>query len=185
MLQDAADNDFISAIVNAPFQFQVETALMFLGIIALLLVDQRTKMIYWAALTNNDLAEAAKKLSAKKIQEIKIPTKSRKNLTAQAIRNGKPAMTADWKDLFIPALTPAQSRINQANAGIASSAVYPLSGLNTGGAIIFSFYQYLDKISPKTKKFMDFYSQQVITELLRRPVAYDSYPAADEPTKPK
>ncbi|HSW79637.1 MAG TPA: hypothetical protein VLG47_02570 [Candidatus Saccharimonadales bacterium] len=175
MLHEAAESDLFATIVNAPFQFQVDAALMFLGIIVLLLADSKSKQIYRVALTNNDMAEAAKKVSVKKFQDIVIPTNSRKNLIAQVIRNGRPAMTTDWKDLFIPSLTPAQSRINQANAGIASSAVYPLTGMDCGGALIFSYYQYIDKISAKTKKFMESYVQGVSDELSKHPALCESY----------
>lgn len=175
MLQNATDKTLFSVIVNAPFQFQVEAALMFLGIVVLLLADSKTKLIYRVALTDNDLAEATKKVSVKKFHDIKIPVNSRKNLIAQVIRKGKPAMTTDWKDLFAPELTPAQARINQANAGIASSAVYPLSGLDSDGALIFSFYQYIDKINAKTKKFMDSYAMEVSAALANHPAVCERY----------
>lgn len=175
MLQDSADDDLFRAIVNVPFRLKVESALMFLGIIVLLLADKKTKIIYRVAMTDNELAEATKKVSVKRFRDIKVPISSRKNIIAKVIRGDKPAMTTDWKDLFIPALTPAQARINQANAGIACSAVYPLTGLESGGALIFSFYQYIDKINAKTKKFMDFYAKEVSAQLNKRPSVCQDY----------
>jgi hypothetical protein len=155
------DKDLFDAIVNAPFtSLKVETAFLFLGIIVLLLVDKASGTINRIALSNTELAKATTDVSVKKFEEIKIPLGYEKNLIAKVIKTGKPFMTSDWKYLFAPALKPAEARVNQANAGIALSAVYPLS-VRDGGAMIFSYFQYPEQIGSAQKSFMEKYTAVV------------------------
>jgi hypothetical protein len=153
-------------IVNAPFQYKVEMALLFLGIIVLLLVDNEHKTINRVALTNNDLARGAKKMSVKRFEDIKIPLNYPDNSIAEAIRSGKPQETSDWKSLFIPELTPQEARFNQAGAGVGFSAIYPLNARD-GGALIFSYYQYPEDIGGIQHEFMRKYTK-LVTQCLGR-----------------
>jgi hypothetical protein len=160
-----SDKELFAAIVNAPFTaLKVETAFLFLGIIVLLLVDKEAGTINRIALSNTDLAKATKEVSVKKFEDIVIPLDYTKNCIARAINTGVPDTTTDWKDLFAPALKPAEARINQANAGIAYSAVYPLNARD-GGAMIFSYYQYPDHIGHAQADFMSHYASLVETFL--------------------
>jgi len=159
------DNELLDTIVNAPFTaLKVETAFLFLGIIVLLLVDKEAGTINRIALSNTDLAKATKEVSVKRFEDIVIPLNYTKNCIARAISTGVPDTTTDWKDLFVPALKSAEARINQANAGIAYSAVYPLNARD-GGAMIFSYYQYPDHIGHTQAEFMSHYASLVETFL--------------------
>jgi hypothetical protein len=161
--------ELYQTIVNAPMHnFKVETAFLFLGIIVLLLVDKENGTINRIALSNTALAEATKQVSAKRFEDIKIPLVHTKNIIAEAIRSGEPQDTTDWRFLFEPALTKEQARVNQANAGIAYSAVYPLKGVGDGAAMIFSYFQYPENIGDEQKQFMEKYSQ-IVSESLRKP----------------
>lgn len=152
-------------IVDSPFEHKVEAALLHLGIVVLLLVDPETGLINRIALSNTELAKGTTDISIKRFEDIKIPVDYPDNIIAKAIRTGKPQLTTDWKYLFAPALTPEEARFNQAGGAIACSAVYPLLGVPHGGAMIFSYYQYPEKLGSEQRKFMKSYSGAVAAAL--------------------
>jgi hypothetical protein len=166
--QTSNDSDLFETIVNAPMDnFKVATTFLFLGIIVFLLVDKEAGTIDRVALSKTPLAQATRDVSVKKFEEIKIPLNHSENIISKAISTGKPQKATDWKYLFTPDLTPQQARINQASAGIALSAVYPLIGARDGGALIFSYFQYPDMIGKDQEKFMEIYSQLVTESLIQ------------------
>jgi hypothetical protein len=154
------DTALFKAIVDAPFAFKVEAALLYLGIVVLLQVNKRTGMIDRVALSNTELATNTTKVSLLPFEEIKIPVDYDKNIISEAIRTHAPQETTDWEYLFAPSLSGEQARINQASGGIAYSAVYPL-GARDEGALIFSFYQYPDEIGVPQHTFMKTYTKLV------------------------
>lgn len=158
------DEELFQLIVNAPFEYKLETAFLFLGIIVLLMVNKKTGNIDRVALSNTELAKNTTNVSYVPFSEIKIPADHTENIIARAIQTGEPQDTIDWKFLFTPALTSQQARINQASGGIAYSAVYPLKARD-GGAMIFSFFQYPDNISQPQHDFMQKYSALVSSAL--------------------
>lgn len=164
LAQATNDQELFARIVDAPFDYKVETAFLFLGIIVLLLVNKDTGTIDRIALSDTDLAKNTTDVSVIPFKEIKINVDHVENIIAQAINSGEPRDTTDWKYLFIPALTPDQARINQASAGIAYSAVYPIKARD-GGALIFSYYQYEQDIGPAQRTFMKAYAALVTAAL--------------------
>lgn len=152
-------------IVNAPFAYKIETTLMSLGIIVLLLVDKKAGTINRIAISDNELADRTKHRSAKRFEEIRIPLGHPENIIAQAIATGEPQGTADWQYLFVPELSAQDARFNQIEGGIGYSAVYPLKGARDGGAMIFSYFQYPDKIRTAQEDFMQKYSAIVAARL--------------------
>jgi hypothetical protein len=156
--------ELFRAAVNAPFVSKVEAARMCLGIVVLLVAERPAGIIHRVALSDTELAKGTTTISVKKFEDIKIPLDEPKNIIAEAIRSGKPQSTADWYYLFTPALTAEEARFNQAGGAIAYSAVYPLAG-KTGGALIFSYYQYPEKIGGMQESFMDYYSTLVNEQL--------------------
>jgi hypothetical protein len=153
-------------IVNAPFEFRAATAFIFLGIVVLLLVDEKTGTIDRIALSDTVHADATQEVSAKPFSDIRIPLDESENLIARVVRSGKPDGTGDWSGLFAPELTPEQARINQASGGIGYSAVYPLSaGGKRKGAMIFSYYQYPEAIAEAQTQFMQTYTALVSQRL--------------------
>jgi hypothetical protein len=165
VLAAAKSDDLYQTIVNAPFKYKVETTFLFLGIVVLLLVNKETGTIDRVALSQTELAKNTTDVSVVPFNEIKIPADHNDNIIAKAIQTGTPQDTTDWKFLFVPALTPDQARINQASGGIAYSAVYPLD-VAEGGALIFSYFQYLQGIGEQQNEFMKTYSQ-LVTERLK------------------
>lgn len=155
-----ADSDAVrnKLIVDAPFKYKVATTFLFLGIIVLLFVDEDGKYVNRVALSNTELAKNTTEVSYVPFKEIKIPVDHPENIISVAIRTGKPQDTTDWKYLFEPALTPDQARLNQASGGIAYSAVYPLTNVKQGAAMIFSYFQYQQHIGSPQHDFMDKYS---------------------------
>lgn len=158
------DQELFHQVVNTPFTLKVDAAFLFLGIVVLLIVNEKTGLIDRVALSNTELAENTTRVSYVPFEQIKIPLDEPDNIIAKAVRSGKPQDTTDWKFLFTPALTPEQARINQASAGIAYSAVYPFQARG-GGALIFSYYQYASEIGEPQRRFMKEYIKLVDKKL--------------------
>lgn len=158
-LLDVRPNRLAGAIVNTPFENQYEMVALGIGIIVFLFANERTGMIDRIALSRTSLAKGTVKMSDKEFHAIKIPIGHPENIIARAIDTREPQFTDDWKYLFIPALTAEQARMNQAGGGIACSYVYPLEFGGYSGAIIFSYFKFLDKIGGAEKEFMENYSR--------------------------
>lgn len=159
---ETANNDesLFQSIVNAPFEQRVAAAFLFLGIVVFLQVNKTDGTIDRIALSDTELAKNTTDVSVVPFARIRVPLAQPENIIAQAIRTGKPQDTTDWKYLFEPALTPEQARINQASAGIAYSAVYPLKSRD-GGALIFSYFQYEHGVTKDHHAFMMAYTKLV------------------------
>jgi hypothetical protein len=165
-LDEAGDAQALHrAIVDAPFDHKVELALLHLGIIVLLRADKSDGMIHRIALSNTEFAKGTTDFSVKRFEDIKIPIDYAGNSIAKAIRTGKPQLTTDWQYLFAPALTPEEARFNQAGGAIACSVAYPLVGVGDGGALIYSYYQYPEKMGSDQRGFMKTYSGMVAKAL--------------------
>lgn len=166
VLLQAARNDaeLFETIVNGPFADKLTALQMDLGVLVFLLVNKESSTIDRIALSDTYSAEGAVRMSAKPFHEIKIPIDYPDNYIARAIKTRKPQKTADWKYLFAPDLTPKEARFNQAGAGIDCSIVYPIKARD-GGAMIFSMYQPLEKITPEHHVFMKRYIDMVTQAL--------------------
>jgi hypothetical protein len=155
--------DFFQSIVDAPFHNRVMTGRLGLGITVLLLVNKKGKTIDRVALARTDLAEGTVAMSVKPFKEIKIPLGDRNNYISIAIRRQHHMVTSDWQYLFVPALTPQEARLNQSGGGIACSAIYPLQAGQ--GAMIFSYYEPIDRIDESHHFFMREYARLVSERL--------------------
>jgi hypothetical protein len=159
-------DDRYAAIVNGPFLTPHQTALLFLGIIVLLVVNEQDKTIDRVALSDTAHADATKVVSAKRFEDIRIPLNAPDNLIAEVIQSQQPAGTADWLHLFTPELTPEQAHINQANSGIGYSMICPVNGDNVRGALIFSYFTYPESIAQQQHDFMERYTK-LVTKYLK------------------
>jgi hypothetical protein len=166
---DAAGNGapLYRAIVDTPFSARLPAALLFLGIVVFLLVNKKTGTIDRVALSETELAKNTTDVSVKDFKDIRIPVGHSENIIAQAIEHGQPYSTNDWYTLFAPELTAEEARFNQAGGGIAYSVVHPLPDFTGGGALIFSYFQYPDKIGDAQKVFMERYCSLVAERLKR------------------
>jgi hypothetical protein len=168
LLKDATeDAQLFHAIVNAPFQQKAEMALMSLGIIVLLFVNKESGTIDRVAISDNELAKRTRRMSAKRFEDIRIPLTHQENIIARAIATGEPQGTSDWQYLFTPELSPQDARFNQVEGGIGFSVVYPLKNARDGGALIFSYYQYPERVGSDQELFMKAYSELVARRLAR------------------
>lgn len=156
---DAAENkkQLHSSIVNAPFHDKSSSVALGLGIIVLLLHDDKTGTINRIALSNTEEAKGAQDVSVKQFQEIRIPSDDANNIIAQVIRSGEPKLTSDWNDIFTPELSPEEARFNQAGAGIGCSLVCPLKEIK--GALIFSYFIHPSELTKKHVLFMKNYTR--------------------------
>jgi hypothetical protein len=163
-LLKAPSEKLYATIVNAPFDFPVQTALLFLGIAVLLLVDPDAGTINRVALSDTELAKNTTDVTMVPFEKIKIPLNDDENIIAKTIKSGVTHDTTDWRYLFTPILTPEDARLNQASGGIAYSAVYPLK-VKQGGAMIFSYFQYAHDIGEQQHQFMERYASLVSERL--------------------
>lgn len=152
-------------IANAPFCDKYMTTRLGLGIVVFLKVNPETNTIDRISLSDTEPAKGAVQMSAKRFDAIKIPLDNKKNIIAKTIRSGRSHKTDDWQYLFIPDLTPEQARFNQAGAGIDGSIVYPVSCSLAKGALIFSYFQQLPKLSEAANSYMDRYAALVCKAL--------------------
>lgn len=159
------DKELFLNIVDAPYVDKPKTALMSLGLIVLTLVNKKTQMIDRVELSSTDFKDGAFSITPKNFYDIKIPYENKENYIAIAIKTGRPMATTDWKDIFIPDLNPEEARFNQAGAGAACSVIYPLVGARNGGALVFSFYEPINKIGKEHHMFMEKYARLVASEL--------------------
>ena len=159
-LLSSAKNDaqLLDLIVNSPFRSRIRATRMDLGIVVLLLVNKKDGTIDRVALSDTELAAGAVRMSEKPFKEIKIPLGHPENSISKAIDSGQPQYVTDWKDIFVPTLSPRAARFNQAGSGIEFSCVYPLKA-HDGGALIFSYYQEGKNIKDVHHEFIERYSQ--------------------------
>ena len=80
-------------IVNAPFDYIVAVAFLFLEIVMLLEVSEDGKSINRCALSTTELAKNTVAVSFVPFDEIKIPVDHLENIISSAIRTGKPQDT--------------------------------------------------------------------------------------------
>ncbi|HSH56058.1 MAG TPA: hypothetical protein VK983_04500 [Candidatus Limnocylindrales bacterium] len=160
-------DDFYDSIVNIPFESRLEATLLGLGIVVLLLKNDKDGTVDRVALSRTERAEGAVAISVKKFEEIKIPLDEHDNVLVQAIHRDEFRIITDWKYLFIPALTPQEARLNQAGAAIDCSVVYPLSQFSRGGALIFSYFEPMSKLTNGHHRFMGGYAKAA-SEALER-----------------
>ncbi len=158
------DEELFNSIVNVPFEGKVSAALLGLGIVVLLQVNKKDKMIDRIALSSTQPAEETVRVTVKPFNEIRIPVDYPANSIAQAVKTGEYQKTADWTTLFTPALEPMQARFNQAGGGIGCSVVYPLKSRD-GGALIFSYFLPPDDVGSEQHSFMKSYSRIVDSKL--------------------
>lgn len=160
-------DELYDKIVNAPFSFTVEPAHLFLGIIVLVIKNELTNSIDRVALSQTELAKYTLNVTTVPFNEIKIPIDNSENIIAKAMQTKKPQNTTDWKYLFVPALAEDEARINQAGGGIATSYVYPIETPKLTGALIFSYFQYMNDIGDEHEKFMKTYTAIVSSAFQR------------------
>lgn len=146
------------AIVNAPFKDKLATTILGVGIIVLLIKNQASGTLDRIALSQTEQAEGAVSISVKPFTEIRIPLSAHDNALIQAMHSQEHRILTDWKYLFIPALTAQEARLNQAGAGIDCSVVYPLNDYENGGAMIFSYYEPMSRLTNVHHDFMRTYS---------------------------
>lgn len=159
----------LQAIVDVPFTDKLHATELGLGIMVLLLVNEKEGTLDRIALSNTERAKDAQDISAKPFHEIRIPLDRDDNQLVTAINSHQPQFTDDWATMFVPELTPEEARFNQAGAGIACSALYPLVTFGQEkacGALIFSYFEPLSTIDDIHRAFMETYADTVAAKLV-------------------
>lgn len=146
------------AIVNAPFRQQLAAAHLGLGTVVLLLVHEANGTLDRIALSKTESAHGAVRMSAKPFKAIRIPLNNPDNLTVRALIQNTPQQIIDWHDLFTPALTGHEARLNQAGAGVECTVAFPLvyNG-KPRGVLLFSYLEPAEQIGDSHYAFMERY----------------------------
>lgn len=165
LLSSAPKDDIYKVIVNAPFTNKSDMALLFMGFICLYVVDEGKSQIQLMAASGTDEYRLAVERYNFKPSQFHLRFDEDKNNTiVQAIVRGRLQDTTDWVTVSRKNKSPEIVRINQANSGIAYTAIYPFSS-SVRGALMYNFYQYHDKIDEKQRTFMKKYTHLVSSYL--------------------
>lgn len=159
--------DLYETIVNEPFKSKLQTTQLGLGIIVLLIRNEADGTLDRVALSKTERAESVREISVTRFEDIRIPLDAEQNVLIQAMERNDFKIVSDWKYLFVPVLTAQEARLNQAGAAIDCSVVYPLSGYPKGGAMIFSYFEPLSKLTNNHHRFMRAYSMTCAEALHR------------------
>jgi hypothetical protein len=134
---------------------------LFLGFICLYIVDESTRRIQLVAASGTEEYRLAVEYIDFKLKEYSLSfDKNKSNTIVRAIARHKPQHTTDWATLNSGQTSIKAVRLNQANSGIAYTAVYPLPG-SIKGAVMYNFYQYADGIGSQQLTFMQQYTELV------------------------
>lgn len=148
------------AVANAPFEFAVEMAFIFLGFISFFLVDEERQEISLPGVSDNEFYHDSIKGYSFDPALFRVKLDDPRNAIARSIRENKEIRTEDWEEIRRPEAKDGVARINQASAGIGYSVIRPLTGA-VRGAIMFNYYQYQDDNSAEADDFMEHYTQLV------------------------
>jgi hypothetical protein len=151
----------INKIVEVPFIDVRVPALLGLGIIGLMLVNPNGKTLDRIAFTDNELTEGIFKMDVAKFKNMKIPLATKNNFITKAIRERHYTITSDWQYLFSPTLNAEQSRFIQSGAGISCSVTYPFNHAEVKGALIFNYFESIDRVTQAHHNFMTRYIAMV------------------------
>lgn len=174
-LASASESNKYKVIVEAPFGNTINMAFLFLGFICLYLVDEGKGEIQLMAASGTEQYRLAVEQYNFKPSEFHLRFAIDKNNTiVQAIVNGRPQDTTDWVTLSRKHKSAEAVRLNQANSGIAYTAIYPLSS-SVRGAMMYNFYQYPDEIDGKQRGFMEKYTDLVST-FISKPLSWITLP---------
>jgi hypothetical protein len=158
-LDKADPADAHSAIVNVPFNNELDMALLFLGFICIFVVEEKLDRICLKAASDTEQYHLA--IDHFKFDPSKYHLyfdKNKDNSIVRAILSNEPQNTTDWNTLN-RGKTPSDTvRLNQANSGIAYSVIRPFRS-KIRGALLFNFYQYPEQIGQQQENFMERYTE--------------------------
>ncbi|HXR50215.1 MAG TPA: hypothetical protein VN778_04280 [Verrucomicrobiae bacterium] len=154
-------------VANLPFEYKLEMALLFLGLISLYVADPEEGVVKLAAVSDTEHYRISVQNYKFDPASFKVPLTDHDNSIVKAIKQAKAQSTTDWATLSRANVHPKYSRDNQASSGIAHNTVYPLD-VPGGGAMLFAYYQYQEDMGQPQEEFMGKYSALVSAVLKRR-----------------
>jgi hypothetical protein len=167
-LAAAPSKDIYRTIVEAPFQNKLAMAFLFVGFICAYEVDEAKSEVQLMAASGTAEYELAIEHYKFKPSNFHLSLDTdTDNTIVQAVTSGHPQGTSDWLTLSRKRKSAQAVRFNQANSGIAYTAIYPFQATRRG-ALMFNFYQYADEISKEQRDFMERYTALVSTFLENR-----------------
>jgi hypothetical protein len=153
-------SQFNKRVANEVFKQKLGTAYLFLGFITFYVVDDE-QTVRLAAVSDTEHYRLAVRGYEFEPSEFRLSLKDdHSNDIVKSIVDNKTIHTTDWGSLRRRGADIKQTRLNQANSGIAYSALYPLKTAS-GGALLFCYYQYQENIGEEQRLFMSEYSRLV------------------------
>ncbi len=154
-----------AAIVNAPFSNKIDGVKLYLGFICLYIVDEKSRTIRLMAVSGTEEYELSVENYHFKPKSFFLSLDSdTDNTIVQTIQSGNPQTTADWGTLSRKQSGPEVARLNQANSGIAYTAVYPYDSA-VRGVVMYNFYQFPERVDQEQLAFMRHYTALVAESL--------------------
>jgi len=165
-LFDSADDQktLYKHVVNAPFEYPVATAFLFLGFISFFLVDEAKSLIRLVGVSDTEYYRLSVADYPFRPSAFTVRLDNPDNAIATAVREDKIVPLHDWGKLRRPRARDEAVRLNQASAGIGYSVLYPLPG-SVRGALLYNYFQYQDAIGDDQRNFMEAYTNLVADAL--------------------
>jgi hypothetical protein len=164
-LTAAKPKDVYQTIVSAPFDDKLTMAYLFLGFICVYMVDEEMDEIQLMAASGTEEYRLAVENYNFNLTKFRLCFDVDKdNTIVRAIATNKPQGTDDWLTLSRKNKSAEAVRFNQANSGIAYTAIYPFTAKRRG-ALMYNFYQYAEDITDEQRDFMETYTKLVSEQL--------------------
>src|SRR4051812_39232732 len=105
-------SELAHAIVEAPFQFTRETALLFLAFICYFVVDEQASSFHLAAVTDNEYYHQSIEGYPFDASKYVVPMSAKDNSIVEAITTGKPVVSTNWESLRRKSAPEGIARLN-------------------------------------------------------------------------
>lgn len=172
ILSKSTKDTCYQSVVDAPFEDKLQSAMLGLGIVALIILNKKDKTLDRVAISQTDRAKDVLKSTVKPFYAIKIPASTQSNLIATAVRTGKTQITTSWSDLLTPALTPKDAALDQTISAIGCSIVEPFKCKTLSGALLFDFFLGSESLTKEHNDFIEQYTKLVTQIFDDKKVAY-------------
>lgn len=156
--------DFNEVVQKIADSVLLELGYLKLGysIVVLALIDEKQEVLKRISISKTKKAQKALEITPIPFEEIIIPFSADENLCIRAIKEGKPFVTHDWKDILVPAYKEKDAREVQSVVGIKTSMVYPITYHGQSkGIIIFSMVKEESEVSDEERDLIKGYTDIV------------------------
>jgi signal transduction histidine kinase len=131
-------------------------------IVVLALIDPQTKVLKRISISKTQDAEKALENTPVPFGNIDIPLNYSQNICIKVLNEQKPAVTSNWSDILVPAISIADSAKLQEVVGIKSSIIYPVRYQGSSqGVLIFSLVKSENEVTDEERDLIGGYADLV------------------------